>query len=152
MRDNWRSGLRVVLLLVLLAGIQAACGKKGPPVPPPRFRPPAVTDLGYTIDGESVTLTWSVLVYPGGKAAAPVGCFVYQARQPLVTGSCPDCSEPFTRVADLRVQPGEPGGVSSREMSYMGVLTPGFIYTFKVACYARDGGLGADSNVVNFKY
>ncbi len=152
MSDTWRSGLALFLLVVLLAGIQAACGKKGPPVPPPRFRPPAVTDLGYTINGKNVTLSWSVPALSSGNAAAPVGCFVYQARQPLVTGDCPDCSEPFTRVADLRVQPGRPGGASRRVMSYTGVLTPGFIYTFKVACTARDGGLGADSNVVNFNY
>ncbi|MFZ0134137.1 MAG: hypothetical protein WAK95_16480 [Desulfobacterales bacterium] len=152
MRDNWRSGLGVFLLVVLLAGIQAACGKKGPPVPPPRFRPPAVTDLGYTIDGESVTLSWSVQALSSGKVAAPATCFVYRARQPLVNGGCPDCSEPFTRVADLRVQPGEPGGALRREMNYTGVLTPGFIYTFKVACTARDGGVGPDSNVVNFNY
>ena len=152
MRANLVFGLRLVILSALLVGLQTGCGKKGPPVPPRRYRPPAVTDLSYQMDGQTLTLSWTVPETRDGDAAAPVGCFVYTAKQPLVNTACPDCSEPFSPVADLQIQKDASGNILKRTMTYTGVLTQGFIYTYKIACYARDGGLGADSNIVNFSY
>jgi hypothetical protein len=152
MRAKLVLGLQLVILSVLLVGLQAGCGKKDPPVPPRRHRPPAVTDLSYQLDGKTLTLAWSVPNTRDGDAAAPVGCFVYMAKQPLVSTACPDCSEPFSPVADLQIQKDASGNVLKRTMIYTGVLAPGFIYTYKIACYTRDGGLGADSNIVNFSY
>ncbi|MGD1999556.1 MAG: hypothetical protein PVJ00_03245 [Desulfobacterales bacterium] len=145
-------GLRLVILSVLLIGLQFGCGIKDPPVPPPRYRPPAVTDLSYQLDGQALTLSWSVPETRDGDAADPVGCFVYMANQPLVNTDCPNCSEPFSPVADLQIQKDASGKILKRTMTYTGVLTQGFIYTYKIACYAPDGGLGADSNVVNVSY
>jgi hypothetical protein len=152
MRGKLLFGLRLVILSVLLVGLQPGCGKKDPPVPPRRYRPPAVTDLSYELDGQALTLSWSVPETREGDAAAPVGCFVYTAKQPLVSADCPDCSESFSTVADLRIQRDASDHILKRTMTYTGVLVPGFIYTYKIACYARDGGLGADSNIVNFSY
>lgn len=152
MRGKLVVGLRLVILSALLVGLQAGCGKKGPPVPPRRYMPPAVTDLSYQLDGPTLTLSWSVPEAKDGDAAAPVGCFVYKAKQPLVNTACPDCSEPFSPVADLQIQKDASGNILKRTLTYTAVLTQGFIYTYKIACYARDGGLGADSNVVNFSY
>ena len=152
MRGKLVVGLRLVILSVLLVGFQAACGKKDPPVPPRRYRPPAVTDLSYQLDGQTLTLSWSVPETRDGDATAPVGCFVDMARQPLVNTDCPNCLEPFSPVADLQIQKDASGNILKRTMTYTGVLTQGFIYTYKIACYAADGGLGADSNVVNFSY
>jgi hypothetical protein len=152
MRAKLDFGLRLVLLSVLLVGLQAGCGIKGPPVPPRRYRPPAVTDLSYQLDGQTLTLSWSVPETRDDDAIAPVGCFVYEAKQPLVNTDCPDCSEPFSAVADLQIQKDASGNILKRTMTYTDVLAQGFIYTYKIACYTRDGGSGADSNVVNFSY
>lgn len=152
MRGNLVFGLRLVILSVLLVGPQAGCGKKDQPVPPRRYRPPAVTDLSYQLDGQALTLSWSVPETRDGDAAAPVGCFVFQAKQPLVNADCPDCSEPFSPVADLKIQKDASGTILNRPMTYTGILAQGFIYTYKIVCYARGGGLGADSNIVNFSY
>ena len=145
-------GPLLVIIPVLIIGFQAGCGKKAPPVPPRRYRPPAVTDLSYQLNGQNLTLSWSIPETRDGDAAAPVGCFVYRAKQPLVSMDCPDCSEPFSPIADLQIQKDASGNMLTRTMTYTGVLTRGFIYTYKTACYARDGGLGADSNIVNFSY
>jgi len=152
MRGKLVIGLRWVILSVLFVGLQAGCGKKTPPVPPRRYQPPAVTDLSYQLDGQALILSWSIPETRDGDAAAPVGCFVYKAKQPLVNADCPDCSEPFSPVADLQIQKDASGKILTRTMTYTGVLAQGFIYTYKIACYARDGGLGADSNIVNISY
>ena len=145
-------GRLLVIIPVLFVGLQGGCGKKAPPVPPRRYRPPAVTDLSHQVDGNVLTLSWSIPETRGGDAAAPVGCYVYKAEQPLINRDCPDCAEPFSPVADLQVQKDASGNMLTRTMTYTGVLTQGFIYTYKIACYARDGGLGADSNIVNFSH
>lgn len=145
-------GRLLVILPVIFVGLQAGCGKKTPPVPPRRYRPPAVTDLSYQLDAQALTLSWSIPATRGGDAAAPVGCFVYMAKEPLVNTDCPDCSEPFSPVADLQIQKDASGNILTRTMTYTGMLAQGFMYTYKIACYARDGGLGADSNIVNFSY
>jgi hypothetical protein len=152
MRVKLVFGRLLVILSVLPVGLQAGCGIKDPPVPPRRYRPPAVTDLSYQLDGQALTLSWSVPETRDGDAADPVGCFVYKAKQPLVNTDCPDCSEPFSPVADLQIQKDASGNILTRTMTYTGVLVQGFIYTYKIACYARDGGLGADSNIVNFSF
>jgi hypothetical protein len=152
MRAKLICGLRLVILSALLAGFQTGCGIKDPPVPPPRYRPAAVTDLSYRLDGQALTLSWSVPEIKDSNAAAPFGCFVYKAKEPLMKTDCPDCSEPFSQVADLQIQKDVSGHALKRTMTYTAVLAQGFIYTYKTACYARDGGLGADSNIVNFSY
>jgi len=151
-RERLVFGLRLVILTAFLLGFQAGCGKKGPPVPPRRYRAPAVTDLSYQLDGQALTLLWSIPETRDGDAAAPVGCFVYKAKQPLANTDCPDCSESFSPVADLQVQKDASGKFLTPTMTYTADLAQGFIYTYKIACYARDGGLGADSNIVNFSY
>jgi hypothetical protein len=152
MRAKLVFGRLLVIIPVLFVGLQAGCGKKDPPVPPRRFRPPPVTDLSYQLDGRTLTLSWSIPATRDGDAAAPAGCFVYKAKQPLVSADCPDCSEPFSPVADLQVQKDASGKILTRNMTYTSDVTQGFIYTYKIACYARDGGLGADSSIVNFSY
>lgn len=152
MRRKRFFGLRMVILTVLIVGPPTGCGIKGPPVPPRRYRPPAVTDLSYQLKGQSLTLSWSIPDTEGREATAPVGCIVYEAKQPLVNTACPECSEPFSPLADLPVQKDASGNTLQRTMTYTGVPAQGFIYTYKVVCYAPDGGLGADSNFVNFAY
>ena len=76
----------------------------------------------------------------------------HKAKQPLVNTACPDCSEAFSPVADLQIQKDVSGNILNRTMTYTGVLAQGFIYTYKIAFYTSDGGLGADSNIVNFSY
>ena len=144
--------LGCVIVTALLAGLPAGCGTKGPPVPPRSHRPPAITDLSYRLQDGALSLAWTIPAAGDRKAAAPVGCTVYEAREPLANTVCPECSQPFKPVADLPVQPDAPGPGLRRAMTYAGVLTQGFIYTYKVVCYTRDGGLGVDSNYVNLEY
>jgi predicted small lipoprotein YifL len=50
--------------------VMASCGKKGPPVPPHAQELPPVTDLSYTLTGDTLTLVWKT---PSGPAAKEIG-------------------------------------------------------------------------------
>ncbi len=60
------SGRRLTLVLLLLAPIAAACGKKGDPTPPPRRIPQATTDLAIRQRGQEVALEFA---YPKATVA-----------------------------------------------------------------------------------
>ncbi|MFO7686897.1 MAG: hypothetical protein R6V60_12460 [Desulfobacterales bacterium] len=152
MRGKRFFGLRMFILSVLIVGFPTGCGKKGPPVPPRRYRPPAVMDLSHQVKDQTLTLSWSIPDTGGGDAAVPIGCIVYEAKQPTADTDCPDCAASFAPVADLAIRQHPAATTAERTMTYSGVAVQGFIYTYKVACYARDGGLGADSNIVTFEY
>lgn len=149
---SWVKRLATVLAVFILVALLAGCGKKGPPVPPRRYRPPAVSDLDYRLDGRTLTLTWSLPADAGDKPAAADGCIVYQARQPQSDTACPGCPQPFARVADLPVEAKTPARQQPRFMQYAGELDRGFVYTFKVVCYTHDGGPGDGSNLVNVEF
>lgn len=50
---------KILLGIVAVALVSAACGKKGPPIPPERRLPAAVADLSVEVQGRQVTLTWT---------------------------------------------------------------------------------------------
>jgi predicted small lipoprotein YifL len=63
----WSAGLkagRLALAGMLLVGTFAACGHKGPPLPPLRVRPTAITELTVRQRGERVIIS---LDQPGGR-------------------------------------------------------------------------------------
>ena len=128
------------------------CGKKAPPVPPPRFIPPAVNDLSYRLAGSTLSLDWTLPEIKKTKTTDIAGCIVFRARTSVSGSDCPTCPPRFESVADL------PLGVDSqikqnlKVMNYSESITQGYRYTYKVNCYSAKGVSGQDSNTVEFNY
>lgn len=140
-----RRGLPVLLgaaALILLAALGGGCGQKKPPVPPPQYRPPAPSDVQFSVDGDRLQLSWQV---PGAaeKGAPLEGCRVYRAARNIGEDACPGCPVPFITVADLRLE-----SVDQRRQSFRETLQPGFLYAYKVACYTARGNMGQESQPV----
>ncbi len=142
----------VLSMLVIFAGFLNACGIKGLPVPPRRYRPPAVTDLTYKIEGETLRLTWNVPSGTEQEKVNPTGCAVYRSVRPVSDADCKNCPAPYKKVADVPVQRGGSDGKPAGKLHYSEPLVGGFDYAFKVTCYTDNEIFGEDSNIVNFKY
>lgn len=145
---NWPAFFIAIIVIGHLSG----CGKKGPPVPPPRYLPPAVTDLVHRVDGRNLTLSWTIPDPAGQKKAATDGCVVYRARQSVSESQCTGCPVPYVSVAEIPVGQRPNGSGQTRVLTYTETLLPDFTYTYKVVCFTRVGGPGDDSNVVNFSF
>jgi hypothetical protein len=146
------AGLPAILAaFILWAALAGGCGKKGPPVPPQRYRPPAVTDLSYELTDQRVRIQWTV-AGPGDPQQAPVaGCAVYRAQRPLDENDCIDCRLSFQKTADVAV-PKEASGTAGRQrLDFSDDLTPGFEYAYRVICSTAAGVSGKESNVVRFE-
>lgn len=90
-----------VFLCILLLGIVSGCGKKGLPIPPPEEIPPAVTDLAAVIDGQTLTLTWTLP--QDDRADDLTGFRIYRSTDPRSTDSCRDCPVRFQLFADIMI-------------------------------------------------
>lgn len=141
-----------IFLVVIFIGLTSSCGKKRPPVPPPKYRPAVVSDLAYRIDRQKLTLSWTIPDSDSSKSAVTDGCSVYRARQSLLESDCTGCPVPFESVADVSVGENNAGPGKQIGLTYTETLLPGFSYTYKVVCFTRGGGPSEDSNVVNFRY
>ena len=141
-----------ILLAIFVIGFIPGCGKKGPPVPPKRYRLPPVSDLTHRIDGQNLALSWTVATDIGPGKSATDGCVVYRARQSVMESDCTGCPVPFVSVAEVPAGKSSTAPSQQTGLTYTETLIPGFAYTYKVVCYTRDGGPGEDSNVVNFRF
>jgi predicted small lipoprotein YifL len=122
--------------LVVMAGLAAGCGKKGPPTLPKTATPAGVTNLAAVQQGEEIVLTWT------GPAAA--GYQVYRSAEPVADGDCEGCPILFERLAKL---PTAGEGETPPPMTYREPSMPGTRYHFKVVPYDAQGQLGPDSNI-----
>jgi predicted small lipoprotein YifL len=123
----------------------AACGVKGPPVPPKAAPPPAVA-LTYRLDGASVQLQWEMASDLSNKQARQAAFTIYRSRQDLSEGDCDDCPLVFEKVSTQPFVQTDGNRFSSVE-----ILDPGYGYAFKVRLAIR-GQAGADSNTVRFEF
>ncbi len=141
----------IIILVFLLPG----CGKKAPPVPPRQKPVPAVSDLKYNIDGDILTLAWTI---PKGKEKAiPDGFIVYRYKRPVSDSPCKNCPKLFQKVSDIPadITPDimiDAPGYENKNIEYREEIEKGFVYTYKVVLYAKNGVAGADSNYVEFNY
>ena len=141
-----------IFLIFLSIGCFLGCGKKRPPVPPPKYRPNAVSDLSHRIDRQKLTLSWTTPAADDSKAGVADGCAVYRARQSLLEADCTSCPVPFVSIANIPTGQSESASEKQTKLTYTEPLLPGFTYTYKVVCFTRGGGPSEDSNVVNFRY
>jgi hypothetical protein len=139
-------------IFVSLTAVLMSCGKKAPPVPPQRYRPPAVSDLSYRLIDSTLRLDWTLPEIEPAKKMAFGGCTVFRANTSLSESDCPTCPPKFKSIAELK--PGTTGQTQENVvvMNYSETLARGYRYTYKVNCYPAKGGYGQDSNTVEFIY
>jgi hypothetical protein len=136
-----------ILLLPICCVI--SCGKKRPPIPPRQIEPPPVTDLKRQIEGDQLTLTWTI---PKGKRqviSSLAGFNVYRSKKAVSTPVCEDCPVFFTRMA---VMPIRSEMLEKGMMTYSETLEKGFRYVYKVTVHTKAGIISGDSNYIEFTY
>lgn len=141
-----------IILTIFLISLFPGCGKKGPPVPPKRYRLPPVSDLTHRIEDKDLILSWTVPQASGSGKSVTDGCVVFRARQSVMETECTGCPVPFVSIAEIPVTQKSAAASQQFGLTYTETLIPGFAYTYKVVCYTRDGGPGEDSNIVNFSF
>ena len=147
------TGLPVILIAwVLLGAMNVGCGIKGPPVPPERYRPAAVTDLSYELTGEQVALRWT-LPPEGEKEKSPItSCTVYRSQFALTGTDCVDCDASFKKAGDVAVTQVAAADSLKMTLRFTETISPGFEYAYRVVCRTADGVSADESNVVRFEY
>jgi hypothetical protein len=130
----------------------AACGIKGPPVPPERPPPVPVADLRAVVDGDRIHLTWSTAKPSVEGKSAIVGFYIFRWRSAMDKPACPGCPKVFERIAEIDVESGKADADGRIRFAHDGALETGYRYTFKVMGYSKDGRMSADSNLLEFDY
>jgi predicted small lipoprotein YifL len=94
--------IETLLWAILLISFFAACGKKGPPLPPESNIPAAVSDLQAWSREGAVFLGWTVPSrnVEGSKIEDLLGFRVFRQDRSL-DSSCPECPANFRPVAEI---------------------------------------------------
>jgi predicted small lipoprotein YifL len=152
-----QKGLAATIALAVLIGLTLVvtvwgCGKKGPPEPPTGSRPPAVTDLSYSISKNITKLTWTV-PRPDETARLPLtGFLIFRSQRPLLEADCPNCPTLFKLIGDVPARGPGPGKPGAPPISFTQTIEPGFRYLYKVNGYSADGLRSGNSNFVGFTF
>jgi hypothetical protein len=125
------------------------CGKKGPPVPPSQKLVPAVSDLKYSIDGDTLTLTWTIPKEIEKGTTVSDGFIVYRYKRPISDSPCKNCPKLFKRVSDIT---NDSPGYENKNIEYREEIEKGFVYTYKVVLYTKSGAQSRDSNYIDFNF
>ena len=142
----------IAAILILSGAIIWGCGKKGPPVPPQRYRPEAVTDLSYELSNGRVKLRWTIPRQEDQQRVRIVGCTVYRAQRTLADADCIECRRSFQPAANIDVPPEATDRARRQQLGFDDNLTPGFEYAYRVVCSTAAGAAGKVSNVVRIEY
>ena len=147
------SGLPVIVAVLILTGsLIGGCGKKGPPVPPQRYRPAAVTDLSYELTDGRVEIHWTIPGYIDQERTRIIGCTVYRANRALADADCIDCRLSFQSAGYVAAQKDASSQTRQQRLRFGDNLTPGFEYAYRVVCSTAAGVSGKESNIVRFEY
>jgi len=135
----------IIILVFLLPG----CGKKGPPVPPSQKPVLAVSDLKYSIDGDILTMTWTIPKEIEKVTTVSDGFIVYRYKRPISDSPCKNCPKLFQKVSDIPINA---PGYEKKNIEHSEEIEKGFVYTYKVVLYTKSGAQSRDSNYVDFNY
>jgi predicted small lipoprotein YifL len=138
---------RAILLAVIF--FLAACGKRGPLIPPEALVPAPVTDLSLRQKGNSFQVCWS---HSGkeewGGSLKDLAGFRVSRREVLPPDQdCEDCPTAYKTVKDV-----DPEYLRDVRHSVSGYcfldseLAEGLTYRYKVVTLAKDGAAGKASN------
>jgi hypothetical protein len=143
-------------ILALLALVPATllffgCGKKANPEPPSGDKPPKVMDLAYSINANTIKLSWTIPKTSDAAKSQAIGFLIYRAKQTSAESDCLNCPIHFLKIGDVLVRDGAPGSTEP-SVVFSQTVEPGYRYLYKVKAYDGDGVTGNDSNLVDFSY
>ncbi len=127
-------------IAIYMVFLFAACGKKGPPVPPGIPPLPAVSGFAYVIDSDIVRLAWNKPV--GDGASNLKGYIVHRSKTAVDSDNCEGCPILFQRVAELNA-----GSEAFGEL-----IENGHDYIYKVVAISVYGTTSPDSTLIKFRY
>ena len=145
-------GWTLAVMAMVLLGLLAACGVKGPPVPPRQVPPPAVSDLSYRIENGWARLNWSFPKAALEKGAPEIAAFLVYRSKASLKEPCKGCPLMFQRIA--RVSPYTTTESKRRDttLEYADKLQKGYRYVYKVVAVTDNNVGSEDSNLVEFNY
>ena len=139
----------LILILFAVVFLLPGCGKKGLPVPPRQKPVPTVSDLTYGIVGVILTLNWTIPKENEKVKTGLDGFMVYRYKRSVSDSACKNCPKLFQKVSDIPVN--APGN-ENKNIEYREEIEKGFLYTYKVVLYTKNGVSSADSNYVDFSF
>jgi len=143
----------LVSILIAVVFLLPGCGKKGPPAPPQQKPVPAVSDLKYSIDGNILTLTWTIPKEKEKAKTALNGFIVYRSKRPISDSPCKNCPKLFQKMSDIPADiTNAATGNENKNIEYREEIEKGFVYTYKVVLYTKSGAQSRDSNYINFNF
>ncbi len=138
-----------MLLLVLFLLVFTGCGKKGPPIPPKAYIPPAVNDLTAGVDKDLVKLTWTTVLDKKQSHMDDSVFVIYGSKQSLDSDPCKGCPKIFKPIAktpfNVHAEAIKTGGMLTRLIQ----LDHGFRYEIKLKIEMGNNVAGPFSNTVS---
>jgi hypothetical protein len=140
--------MRPLLLTVLLvAALGAACGRKGDPRAPELAAPKPISNLSARGAADGVTLTWNrPTEYIDGSEIKDLASFVIFRKE--ISPSCLDCPVPYRQLEIVNVEDREKF-VKQKQYRYDDrEVRANSVYRYRVSAQLFDGSLSAPSNEV----
>jgi hypothetical protein len=138
--------------LVLAAVLLGACGKKTAPLPPQAVTPSVVTDLGYQLDDQGVTLAWTPpRLTVQGDNLPPIDKFLLERAAYEIAAFCEGCPVHYMEVGAIAgaQAPGSRGqAITYRDEG----LRPGHIYFYRVKTRLGWRVVSRPSEPVSFRW
>jgi hypothetical protein len=146
------AGALAVIIWLTVCIMVGGCGMKAPPEPPRGDRPPAVTDLNYSITDNTIRLSWTMPQTTAKAKNAVTGFIIYQFMQSAHERECPNCPVIFKKVGEVPVRRSGRGQAGAQPIVFVQTIVPGYRYIYNVRAFDKNDTLSRDSNLVEFLF
>ena len=138
---------RLLFLVLLIAALAPACGKKADPRASEFVAPKPITNLSARPAPNGVSLTWNrPTEYMDGKEIKDLTSFVIFRKE--ISPSCLDCPVPYRQLTIVNVEDREKFVKQKQYRFDDGEVRAKTIYRYRVSAQLIDGSLSAPSNEV----
>ena len=147
--------MKKTLLLLGIIFLLAACGKKGPLIPPEAFVPAPIADLKTGQKGNAFLICWTP---PGkeesGRPLQDLAGFLIFKREVLPPAEdCEECPTAYQMLRDVDLEYlQDVRRVGSRLCLFDSDLEAGQTYQYKAVSMVKNGAASRDSNKARRKY
>jgi hypothetical protein len=138
---------RFLLLVLLIAILTPACGKKADPRAPEFVAPKPITNLSARPVPNGVSLSWNrPTEYMDGREIKDLTSFVIFRKE--ISPSCFDCPVPYRQLTTVNVEDREKFVKQKQYRFDDEEVRAKTIYRYRVSAQLVDGSLSAPSNEV----